>query len=202
MLDIDRSDEILDGEFVDARRTGLRRAGAGDPVRALVAESRQPRPDPTFVAQLIATADQAPQTRQPAAGFAGGCADGLWRQPDPAPRHRLPDAADHLAFSAEACPACPARAASRGPAAVPATGFPAKGLPAGDSERSADGAFDRGRIGVTAGVRRFRLGVILQHGFGDRSCRRNRRRRRSCGRGRRGWRLGRRRLGLFGGSLA
>ena len=48
----------------DADEPGLRRAGAGDPVRALVAEDRpSPRPDPTFVTHLIATADQAPQTR-------------------------------------------------------------------------------------------------------------------------------------------
>ena len=32
----------------------------------------------------------------PAARFACGCADGLWRQPDPAQRHRLQDAANHL----------------------------------------------------------------------------------------------------------
>ena len=62
MLDSDRSDEILDGEFVNL----------DEPVRAElvpVAQSaswpprRASRPDPTFVAQLIATADQAPQTR-------------------------------------------------------------------------------------------------------------------------------------------
>ena len=62
MLDIDRSDEILDGEFVnldDPVRTEL------VPVAQFVPWSprRAPRPDPTFVAQLIATADQAPQTR-------------------------------------------------------------------------------------------------------------------------------------------
>ena len=62
MLDIDRSDEILDGEFVDlddSVRTEL------VPVAQFVPWSsrRAPRPDPTFVAQLIATADQAPQTR-------------------------------------------------------------------------------------------------------------------------------------------
>ena len=62
MLDIDRSDEILDGEFVNL----------DEPVRAElvpVAPSaswpprRASRPDPSFVAQLIATADRAPQTR-------------------------------------------------------------------------------------------------------------------------------------------
>ena len=61
MLDIDRSDEILDGEFVNL----------DEPVRAELVPVTQsvhwsarsaPRPNPTFVAQLIATADQAPQT--------------------------------------------------------------------------------------------------------------------------------------------
>jgi hypothetical protein len=62
MLDVDRSDEILDGEFVNL----------DEPVRAELVPATQsvhwssrpaPRPDPTFVAQLIATADRAPQTR-------------------------------------------------------------------------------------------------------------------------------------------
>ena len=61
MLDIDRSDEILDGEFVNL----------DEPARELVPVAQSvhwspraaPRPDPTFVAQLIATADRAPQTR-------------------------------------------------------------------------------------------------------------------------------------------
>ena len=59
MLDIDRSNEILDGEFVNL----------DEPARELVPVTQvhwssrpAPRPDPTFVAQLIATADQAPQT--------------------------------------------------------------------------------------------------------------------------------------------
>ena len=61
MLDTDRSDEILDGEFVNL----------DEPVRAELVPVTEPvrwtsraapRPDPTFVAQLIATADQAPQT--------------------------------------------------------------------------------------------------------------------------------------------
>ena len=62
MLDIDRSDEILDGEFVnldDRVCTEL------VPVAQFVPWSpgRAPRPDPIFIAQLIATAEQAPQTR-------------------------------------------------------------------------------------------------------------------------------------------
>jgi hypothetical protein len=63
MLDIDRSDEILDGEFVNldepacAELVPVTQSVTWSPPR------RTPRPDPTFVAQLIATADQAPQTR-------------------------------------------------------------------------------------------------------------------------------------------
>jgi hypothetical protein len=57
----DRPDEILDGEFVDLDEptgTGL------VPVTQSAHWLRRaaPRPDPTFVAQLIATADRAPQT--------------------------------------------------------------------------------------------------------------------------------------------
>lgn len=63
MLNVDRSDNVQDGEFVDL----------DEPVRAELIPVTQsvhcsprpaPRPDPTFVAQLIATADQAPQTRR------------------------------------------------------------------------------------------------------------------------------------------
>jgi hypothetical protein len=61
MLDVDRSDEILDGEFVNLDEP----AGAElVPVTTVHWSSKPaPRPDPTFVAQLIATADRAPQTR-------------------------------------------------------------------------------------------------------------------------------------------
>lgn len=61
MLDIDRSDEISDGEFVN-----LDEPAHADslPVTQSVHWTPRPaaRPDPTFLAQLIATADQAPQT--------------------------------------------------------------------------------------------------------------------------------------------
>jgi hypothetical protein len=62
MLDIDRSDEILEGEFVNLDEPAHAELV---PVTQSVAWSprRAPRPDPTFVAQLIATADHAPQTR-------------------------------------------------------------------------------------------------------------------------------------------
>jgi hypothetical protein len=62
MLDIDRSDEILDGEFVNLDEPACTELV---PVTQSVHWSPRPapRPDPTFVAQLIATADRAPQTR-------------------------------------------------------------------------------------------------------------------------------------------
>jgi hypothetical protein len=62
MLDIDRSDEISDGEFVNLDEPACVELV---PVTQSVRWSprQAPRPDPTFVAQLIATADQAPQTR-------------------------------------------------------------------------------------------------------------------------------------------
>jgi hypothetical protein len=61
MLDIDRSDEILDGEFVNLDEPACAELV---PVTQVHWSSRPaPRPDPTFVAQLIATADRAPQTR-------------------------------------------------------------------------------------------------------------------------------------------
>jgi hypothetical protein len=62
MLDIDRSDEILDGEFVNLDEPAHTELV---PVTQSVRWSPRvaPRPDPTFVAQLIATADRAPQTR-------------------------------------------------------------------------------------------------------------------------------------------
>jgi hypothetical protein len=61
MLNNDRSDEILDGEFVN-----LDEPACVDLVplaQSLPLSPRQaPRPDPTFIAHLIATADRAPQT--------------------------------------------------------------------------------------------------------------------------------------------
>jgi hypothetical protein len=61
MPDIDRSDEILDGEFVNLDEPACAELV---PVTQSVRWSPRaaPRPDPTFLAQLIATADQAPQT--------------------------------------------------------------------------------------------------------------------------------------------
>jgi hypothetical protein len=62
MLDVDRSDEILDGEFVNLDEPAHSELV---PVTQSVHWSPRPTPlpDPTFVAQLIATADRAPQTR-------------------------------------------------------------------------------------------------------------------------------------------
>lgn len=63
MRDTERSEDILDGEVSDA---GAPACVALVPVTQPVYWSRKAamaRPDPTFLAQLIATADQAPQTR-------------------------------------------------------------------------------------------------------------------------------------------
>jgi hypothetical protein len=62
MLNVDRSDEILDGEFVNldepthVELVPLTRSVHWSPRPV-------PRPDPTFVTHLIATAERAPQTR-------------------------------------------------------------------------------------------------------------------------------------------
>jgi hypothetical protein len=63
MQDIDRSEEILDGEFVDADAPACVELVPVTQAVHWSPKSTVPRPDPTFVAQLIATADQAPQTR-------------------------------------------------------------------------------------------------------------------------------------------
>ena len=61
MLEIDRSDKILDGEFVDlAVPASTELVPVTQSVR--LSPRLAPRPAPTFIAQLIATADQAPQT--------------------------------------------------------------------------------------------------------------------------------------------
>ena len=64
MLGIDRSDEILDAEFVNLDDE----PACVELVPVTQSVSWTPpaitsRPDPTFLVQLIATADQAPQTR-------------------------------------------------------------------------------------------------------------------------------------------
>ena len=63
MPGIDRPDEILEGEFVNLNEPA---SVALVPVTQAVhwtQRAAMPRPDPTFLAQLIATAEQAPQTR-------------------------------------------------------------------------------------------------------------------------------------------
>jgi hypothetical protein len=63
MFDTERSEDILDGEVLGADAPAC---VALVPVTQPVQWSRKStmaRPDPSFVAQLIATADQAPQTR-------------------------------------------------------------------------------------------------------------------------------------------
>jgi hypothetical protein len=62
MFDTDRSDDILDGEVLDAESSPC---VALVPVAQPVEWARKSpisRPDPTFLTHLIATADHAPQT--------------------------------------------------------------------------------------------------------------------------------------------
>lgn len=63
MLDIDRSEEILDGEFVDVGGPACVELVPQTQAVHWSPRAATPRPDPGFVAQLIATADRAPQTR-------------------------------------------------------------------------------------------------------------------------------------------
>jgi hypothetical protein len=63
MLDIDRSEEVLDGEVLDgAAPTCVDLVPVTASVHWLPKRPHN-RPDPGFVTQLIATAEQAPQTR-------------------------------------------------------------------------------------------------------------------------------------------
>ena len=63
MLDIDRSEEILDGEFVDADEPPCVELVPVSQTVQWTTKLAVPRPDPSFLTHLIATADQAPQTR-------------------------------------------------------------------------------------------------------------------------------------------
>ncbi|MEO8317381.1 MAG: hypothetical protein ABJA75_15805 [Bradyrhizobium sp.] len=62
MLDIDRSEQVLDGEVLDAEAPAcVELVPVAQPVR-LTSKLAIVRPDPSFVTHLIATAAQAPQT--------------------------------------------------------------------------------------------------------------------------------------------
>ena len=63
MLDIDRSEEILDGEFVNADEPACVELVPVTQSVHWAPKQATPRPDPSFLAQLLATADEAPQTR-------------------------------------------------------------------------------------------------------------------------------------------
>lgn len=63
MLNVDRSDEILDGEFVELDEpASVELVPVTRPLQHTPRTA--PRPAPAFVAQLIATSDQSPQTRR------------------------------------------------------------------------------------------------------------------------------------------
>lgn len=63
MLDSDGSDQVQDGEFVDLDEPAHSELVPVSQPLHWMRKAATPRPDPTFLAQLIATADQAPQTR-------------------------------------------------------------------------------------------------------------------------------------------
>jgi hypothetical protein len=63
MLDIDRSEQALDGEVLDADEPGCVELVPLTPSVRWLPKGPIARPDPGFVTQLIATAAQAPQTR-------------------------------------------------------------------------------------------------------------------------------------------
>jgi hypothetical protein len=63
MLDIDRTEEILDGDFVDADEPACMELVPVAQSVQWAPRQATPRPDPSFLAHLMATADEAPQTR-------------------------------------------------------------------------------------------------------------------------------------------
>jgi hypothetical protein len=63
MPDIDRSGEIMDGEAKSAAQSPCVDVVPVDPPVQWLRRQIVTRPDPSFIAQLIATAEQAPQTR-------------------------------------------------------------------------------------------------------------------------------------------
>jgi hypothetical protein len=63
MLDVDRSEQALDGEVLDADEPGCVELVPVIPSVRWMPNGAIARPDPGFVTQLIATAAQAPQTR-------------------------------------------------------------------------------------------------------------------------------------------
>ncbi len=63
MPDIDRSGNIIDGEVLTGARPPCFDLVPVTPSVQFLPRLVLPRPDPSFVAQLIATAEQAPQTR-------------------------------------------------------------------------------------------------------------------------------------------
>ena len=97
MLDDDRPEQAVDdGEFVDVDEPACVALVPVTQPSRLVAGDQAPRPDPTFVAQLIATADQAPQTRGLRRASPADAQTAYGASQQPAPRRRHPDAANHL----------------------------------------------------------------------------------------------------------
>lgn len=63
MPDVERSEQALDGEVLDADEPGCVELVLVTPTVRWMPKGPIARPDPGFITQLIATAAQAPQTR-------------------------------------------------------------------------------------------------------------------------------------------
>ena len=63
MLDIDRSEQVLDGEILDAEGSDCVELVPVTPTVRWAPKSAMARPNSSFVTHLIATAAQEPQTR-------------------------------------------------------------------------------------------------------------------------------------------
>ena len=63
MLTTDRPEQTTDDDVTDTKPVCVALVPMEEPTRRSQAPRRLPRPDPTFVAHLIATVEQVPQTR-------------------------------------------------------------------------------------------------------------------------------------------
>ena len=93
MLDIDRTEEILDGEFVNADEPASAEIMPVTQSVQWLPKQATPRPDPSFLAQVIAAADEIPQTRSLRRA---SLADALLNGASPRPLHVSLSSGDQL----------------------------------------------------------------------------------------------------------